>query len=35
MAAVLAPGDLDELIAALREHKLISGEIKPSAWHRV
>ena len=24
-----------ELIAALREHKLISGEIKPSTWHRV
>ena len=35
MAAVLAPGDWDELIAALREHKLISGEIKPSTWHRV
>ena len=35
MAAVLAPGDWDELIAAFREHKLISGEIKPSTWHRV
>jgi len=35
MAAVLAPGDWEELIAAFREHKLISGEIKPSAWHRV
>jgi hypothetical protein len=23
------------LIAAFREHKLISGEIKPSTWHRV
>lgn len=35
MAAVLAPGDWDELIAAFREHKLISGEIKSSTWHRV
>jgi hypothetical protein len=35
MAAVLAPGDWEELIAAFREHKLISGEIKPSTWHRV
>ncbi|MFM7549625.1 MAG: hypothetical protein ACKO8I_12315 [Cyanobacteriota bacterium] len=35
MAAVLALGDWDELIAASREHKLISGEIKPSTWHRV
>jgi integrase len=32
---VLALGDWDELIAAFREHKLISGEIKPSTWHRV
>jgi len=32
---VLAPGDWDELIAAFREHKLISGEIKPSTWQRV
>jgi integrase len=23
------------LIAAFREHKLISGEIEPSSWHRV
>ena len=35
MAAVLAPGDWEGLIAAFREHKLISGEIKPSTWHRV
>ncbi|MCE2839594.1 MAG: hypothetical protein LW834_22050 [Cyanobium sp. 49614_E6] len=35
MAAVLAPGDWEELIDAFREHKLISGEIKPSTWHRV
>lgn len=35
MAAVLAPADWEELIAAFREHKLISGEIKPSTWHRV
>ena len=35
MAAVLAPGHWEELIAAFREHKLISGEIKPSTWHRV
>ncbi|MBM5817249.1 MAG: hypothetical protein FJ083_11920, partial [Cyanobacteria bacterium K_Offshore_surface_m2_239] len=35
MEAVLAPEDWDELIAAFREHKLISGEIKPSTWHRV
>ena len=35
IAAVLAPGDWEELIAAFREHKLISGEIKPSTWHRV
>ncbi len=35
MAAVLAPGDCEELIAAFREHKLISGEIKPSTWLRV
>ena len=35
MAAVLAPADWEELIAAFREHKLISGEIKPSPWHRV
>ena len=35
MEAVLAPGDWEELIAAFREHKLISGEIKPSTWHRV
>ena len=34
-AAGLAPGDWDELIAGFREHKLISGEIKPSTWHRV
>lgn len=34
-AVRLAPGDWDELIAAFREHKLISGEIKPSTWHRV
>jgi hypothetical protein len=34
-AAVLAPGDWEELIAAFREHKMISGEIKPSTWHRV
>jgi hypothetical protein len=35
MAAMLAPADWEELIAAFREHKLISGEIKPSTWHRV
>jgi hypothetical protein len=35
MAAVLAPSDWEELIAAFREHKMISGEIKPSTWHRV
>ena len=35
MAAVLAPRGWEELIAAFREHKLISGEIKPSTWHRV
>ena len=35
MAAVLAPADWEDLIAAFREHKLISGEIKPSTWHRV
>ena len=35
MAAVVAPGDWEVLIAAFREHKLISGEIKPSTWHRV
>lgn len=35
MAAVLAPADWEELIAAFREHKLISGEIKPSTWYRV
>jgi hypothetical protein len=35
MAAVLTLGDWDELIAAFREHKLISGEIKPSTWHWV
>ena len=35
MAAVLALADWEELIAAFREHKLISGEIKPSTWHRV
>ncbi len=35
MAAVHAPGDWEELIATFREHKLISGEIKPSTWHRV
>ena len=35
MAAVLAPADWEELIAAFREHKLISGEIKPPTWHRV
>jgi hypothetical protein len=35
MAAALAPGDWEELITAFREHKLISGEIKPSTWHRV
>jgi integrase len=34
-AAKFAPGDWEELIAAFREHKLISGEIKPSTWHRV
>ncbi|MEB3209237.1 MAG: hypothetical protein VKK63_10020 [Synechococcus sp.] len=34
MAAVLAAGDWEELIAAFREHKLISGEIMPSTWHR-
>jgi integrase len=34
-AALQAPGDWDALIAAFREHKLISGEIKPSTWHRV
>jgi integrase len=34
-AALHAPGDWDALIAAFREHKLISGEIKPSTWHRV
>ncbi len=33
--AFQAPGDWDELIAAFREHKLISGDIKPSTWHRV
>lgn len=32
---MVAPGDWEELIAAFREHKLISGEIKPSTWHRV
>jgi hypothetical protein len=35
MAVVFALGDWEELIAALREHKLISGEINPSTWHRV
>jgi integrase len=35
MARGLAPGGWDELITAFREHKLISGEIKPSTWHRV
>jgi hypothetical protein len=35
MAAVLAPGDWEGLIAAFREHKLISGEIKPTTWYRV
>jgi hypothetical protein len=35
MAAVLAPADWEELIAAFREHKLISGEIQPATWHRV
>ena len=35
MAAVLALADWEELIAAFEEHKLISGEIKPSTWHRV
>jgi hypothetical protein len=35
MGAVLAPGDWEELITAFREHKPISGEIKPSTWHRV
>ena len=35
MAAVLAPADWEALIAAFREHKRISGEIKPSTWHRV
>lgn len=35
MAAVLAPGDWEELIADFREHKLISGEIEPSTWHRL
>ncbi len=34
-AVWLAPADWDELIAVFREHKLISGEIKPSTWHRV
>ena len=34
MPALLAPGDWEELIAAFREHKLISGAIKPSIWHR-
>ena len=34
-AALHAPGDWDALISAFREHKLISGEIKPSTWHRV
>lgn len=34
-AALHDPGDWDALIAAFREHKLISGEIKPSIWHRV
>jgi integrase len=34
-ATGLAPGGWDELITAFREHKLISGEIKPSTWHRV
>ena len=34
-AVLHAPGDWDALIAAFREHKLISGEIKPSTWHRV
>ena len=34
-AALHAPGDWDALIAAFREHKLISGEIEPSSWHRV
>jgi hypothetical protein len=35
MAVVFALGDCEDLIAAFREHKLISGEIKPSTWHRV
>ena len=35
MAAGVAQGGWEELIAAFREHKLISGEIKPSTWHRV
>jgi hypothetical protein len=34
-AALDAPGDWDALIAAFPEYKLISGEIKPSTWHRV
>ena len=34
-AARFLPSDWEELIAAFREHKLISGEIKPSTWHRV
>ena len=34
-AALQAPGNWDALIAAFREHKLISGENKPSTWYRV
>ena len=34
-AAPFSPLNWQELISAFREHKLISGEIKPSTWHRV
>ena len=34
-AAPLSPLNWQELISAFQEHKLISGEIKPSTWHRV